>query len=104
MSSFTFKRGGTFTATVTYTPETGGLTDLLGSTITSHIKDSAGVYHELTTSLNGAGLVITIGDPYADTEEWATGEAKWDIRVSEGGVVFYSQTITFTVIPAVTLS
>ena len=104
MSSFTFKRGGTFTATVTYTPETGGLTDLLGSTITSHIKDAAGEYHTLTTSLDVTGLIITIGDPYADTEDWATGEAKWDIRVSEGGVVFYSQTITFTVIPAVTLS
>lgn len=104
MSSFTFKRGGTFTATVTYTPEAGGLTDLLGSTITSDIRDSAGVYHSLSTSLNGAGLVITISDPYGDTEDWATGEAKWDIRVSEGGVVFYSQTITFTIIPAVTLA
>ena len=104
MSSFTFKRGGTFTATVTYTPETGGLADLLGSTITSHVKDSAGTYHTLTTSLNNTGLIITIGDAYTETAEWATGEAKWDIRVSEGGVVFYSQTITFTVIPAVTLS
>ena len=104
MSSFTFKRGGTFTATVTYTPEAGGLADLLGSTITSDIRDSAGVYHSLSTSLNGAGLVITISDPYGDTADWATGEAKWDIRVSEGGVVFYSQTISFTVIPAVTLS
>jgi hypothetical protein len=104
MSSFTFKRGGTFTATVTYTPEVGGLSDLLGSTITSDIRDSAGVYHSLSTSLNGAGLVITISDPYGDTADWATGEAKWDIRVSEGGVVFYSQTISFTVIPAVTLS
>lgn len=104
MSSFTFKRGGTFTATVTYTPETGGLADLLGSTITSDIKDSAGVYHSLSTSLDVTGLIITISDPYGSTAEWATGEAKWDIRVSEGGVVFYSQTIAFTVIPAVTLS
>lgn len=104
MSSFTFKRGGTFTATVTYTPETGGLTNLLGSTITSHIRDSAGEYHALSTSLDGTGLVITIGDAYTETASWATGEAKWDIRVSEGGVVFHSQTITFTVIPAVTLS
>jgi len=104
MSSFTFKRGGTFTATVTYTPEAGGLSDLLGSTITSDIRDSAGVYHSLSTSLDVTGLVITISDPYGDTADWATGEAKWDIRVSEGGVVFYSQTISFTVIPAVTLS
>lgn len=104
MSSFNFKRGGTFTATVTYTPEVGGLTDLLGSTITSDIRDASGNYHALSTSLNGTGLVITIGDAYAETTEWATGEAKWDIRVYEGGVVFYSQTIAFNVLPAITLS
>lgn len=103
MSSFTFKRGGTFTATVTYVPETGGLTDLLGSTITSHVRDNDGNVHPLTVSLDVTGLIITIGDSYTDTANWGTGLATWDIRVSEGGVVFYSQTISFTVVRAVTL-
>ena len=103
MSSFNFKRGGTFTATVTYTPPQGGLANLLGSTITSDIKDSAGTVHSLATSLDGTGLIITVGDAYTETATWATGEAKWDIRVLVSGTVIYSETVTFTVVPAITL-
>jgi hypothetical protein len=40
MSSFNFKRGGTFSGTVTYTPPTGGLANLLGTTITSIPKET----------------------------------------------------------------
>lgn len=104
MSSFNFKRGGTFTATVTYTPPQGGLANLLGSTITSDIKDSSGTMHSLTTSLDGTGLIITVSDPATDTEDYATGEAKWDIRVKlNTGVVVYSSTVTFTVLPQITV-
>ena len=104
MSDFTFKRGSSFSATVTYTPAQGGLANLIGATITSSIKDANGVTDNLVTSLNGAGLVITATRDELYTADWHTGEARWDIRVSEGGVVFYSQTIAFTVLPAVTLS
>ena len=104
MSSFNFKRGGTFTATITYTPEQGGLANLLGTTITSDILDSAGVVHSLTTSLDGTGLIITATDPAADCAEWSTGAAKWDIKVKlNTGVVVYSSTVTFTVIPQITV-
>ena len=104
MSSFNFKRGGTFTATITYTPEVGGLANLLGTTIASDILDSAGVVHTLSTSLNNTGLVITATDPAGDTDDWATGPAKWDIRVETNvGVVVYSSTVTFTVIPQITV-
>lgn len=104
MSSFNFKRGGTFTATVTYTPEPGGLANLIGTTIKSDILDSAGVVHPLASSLNNTGLVMTISDPATDTEDWATGPAKWDIKVTlNTGVVIYSSTVTFTVIPQITV-
>ena len=104
MASFTFKRGGTFSATVTYTPETGGLANLTGTTITSDIKDSAGTIHHLTTSLDGTGLIITITDPATDSDDYATGEAKWDIEVTlNTGVVVYSSTVTFNVIPQITV-
>ena len=105
MSSFNFKRGGTFTATVTYTPEAGGLANLLGTTITSDILDSAGVVHPLSVSLDGTGLIITLTDPAADCAQWSTGPAKWDIRVQlNTGVVIYSSTVAFTVIPQITVS
>lgn len=104
MSSFNFKRGSTFPATVTYTPEAGGLANLLGTTITTDILDSAGTVHNLTNSLNGAGLVITVTGPAAGTKLWATGPAKWDIKVVlNTGVVIYSSTVTFTVIPQITV-
>ena len=104
MSSFNFKRGGSFSATVTYTPETGGLANLTGTIITSDILDSAGVRHNLTTSLNNTGLVITITDPATSTDEYSTGPAKWDIKVTlNTGVVIYSSTVTFTVLPQITL-
>jgi len=104
MSSFNFKRGGTFTATVTYTPEVGGLANLLGTTIESDILDSAGVVHPLATSLDGTGLIITVSDPATDTDDWSTGPAKWDIKVTlNTGVVIYSSTVTFTVIPQITV-
>jgi len=104
MSSFNFKRGGSFQAAVTYTPEAGGLANLTGTTITSHILDSAGVIHPLTVSLNGTGLIITLTDPAADSALYSTGPAKWDIKVTlNTGVVIYSSTVTFTVLPQITI-
>lgn len=103
MSSFSFKRGGSFQAAVTYTPTAGGLANLTGTTITSDILDSAGVVHPLTTSLDGTGLIITITEPAGSSAEWSTGAAKWDIRVElNTGVVIYSSTVTFTVLPQIT--
>lgn len=104
MSSFNFKRGGSFSAAVTYTPEAGGLANLLTTTITSHVLDSAGVIHPLSVSLNNTGLVITLSDPAADSSQYATGPAKWDIKVTlNTGVVIYSSTVTFTVLPQITI-
>jgi len=103
MSSFNFKRGGSFSAAVTYTPPEGGLANLLGTTITSDILDAAGVVSPLTISLNNTGLVITATEPAGSSELWATGPAKWDIRVALiTGVLIYSLTVTFTVLPQIT--
>jgi hypothetical protein len=105
MSSFNFKRGGTFSGTVTYTPPVGGLENLLGTTITSDVLDSAGVVHPLTLSLDNTGLIITFTDPATDSDDYATGPAKWDIRVQlNTGVVIYSSTVTFTVLPQITVN
>jgi hypothetical protein len=105
MSSFNFKRGGTFSGPVTYTPPTGGLANLTGTTITSDVLDSAGVVHPLTLSLNNTGLIITFTDPATDSADYATGPAKWDIRVQlNTGVVIYSSTVTFTVLPQITVN
>ena len=49
--------------------------------------------------------VYILEDPATDTDDWATGPAKWDIRVQlNTGVVIYSSTVTFTVLPQITVS
>ena len=97
-----FKRGATFLATVTYTPETGGLPNLIGCTVTSTIQDSGLNQHKLAVVLAEDGMSFTCKAEPSDTAVWDTGDAKWDIRFSIGGVVFYSQTILLTVASQVT--
>lgn len=96
------KRGSTFTASTIYTPEAGGLPNLIGGTATSQVLDHCGTRHSLTCTINGAGLVITTGATAAQVGEWATGLAKWDIRVEVGGVVVYTDTAELLVEPQIT--
>ena len=50
------------------------------------------------------GLIITLTDPATDCAQWSSGPAKWDIRVQlNTGVVIYSSTVSFTVLPQITL-
>lgn len=98
-----FKRSSDFTLTATYTPGTGGLANLIGYTPTSQLMDASGIRHDLTASLNGAGLVVTLSATAAQTAAWAVGSAQVDIRFTNG-TEFLTDTLSFPVIPQVTLS
>jgi hypothetical protein len=84
----TFKRGTTFSATVTYTPAAGGPANLTSTTITSSIKVVDGL--SFTAVYSGS------------TSAWAIGNAKWDIKFVTGGSTFYSETLRLSVIEQVT--
>jgi hypothetical protein len=103
-SPIPIKRGSTFTASTVYTPEAGGLPNLIGGTVTSQVLDHCGTRHSLSCTINGAGLVITTGATAAQVAEWATGLAKWDIRVEIGGVVVYTDTAELLIAPQITLA
>lgn len=96
----TFKRGTSFAATVTYTPDAGGPANLLTTTVTSGIVDAQQNYYPLTITMavNGLSFVAT----YADSSDWALGVAKWDIKFNYGGSVFFSDTLRLDVIAQVT--
>jgi FlaG/FlaF family flagellin (archaellin) len=97
----TFKRGTTFSATVTYTPAAGGPANLSSSTVTSSIKDAGGAEYDLTITIAGGGLSFTA--VYAgSTSAWALGNAKWDIKFVTAGSTFYSETLRLSVIEQVT--
>lgn len=97
------KRGGTFTASTTYTPAAGGTPNLLGATVTSQVLDSCKARHSLACALNGAGLVITSTASASLTYGMSSGPAKWDIRVELGGVVIYTETADLIIGDPVTL-
>ena len=65
----TFKRGTSFAATVTYTPDAGGPANLLTTTVTSTIKDGKKNEDDLTITMAVNGLSFVASDP--DSSDWA---------------------------------
>ena len=99
-NSTTFKRGTTFAATVTYTPAAGGPANLLTTTVASNIVDSEGTAYPLTITMAVDGLSFVAS--LTDTTGWSLGNARWDVKFTYGGVVFYSETMRLSVIDQVT--
>ena len=100
-NTVTFKRGTSFGASVAWNPESGGLANLIGVTVTSSIVDSGQNEYDLTCTVAVDGLSCTAVYP-GDTSDWATGSARWDIKFSNGGSIFYSDTMRLDVIGQVT--
>jgi hypothetical protein len=96
----TFKRGSTFGCTGTYDPGTGPAT-LADVTIQSDIIDSAYCTYSLTIvkDVDNLGFSMTY---VGDTGSWNTGLAKWDLKFTYGGSVFYSETLRLNIIDQVT--
>jgi len=101
-NTVTFKRGTSFEAAVVYTPEAGGLANLIGVTVTSTIIDADRNEYELTVVVAGNGLSFT-ADYTGDTGDWAIGTARWDIKFTQGTTIFYSDTMRLDIIGQVTV-
>lgn len=96
----TFKRATTFVASCTYTPDSGGRPNLTGVTITSDIRDAnRKVYISTVNVTSPTTFTIT----YDNTSDWSVGSAYWDIRFSENGVVFFSDTVVLNIINNITV-
>ena len=100
-TTVTFKRGTTFAATVTYTPQAGGPANLLTTTITSSIIDSDDNTYPCTITVAGDGLSFVASVP--DTTKWTLGNARWDIKFAYSTTIFYSETMRLNVIDQVTV-
>ena len=101
-NTVTFKRGTSFEAAVVYTPETGGLANLIGVTVTSTIIDADRNEYELVTVVAGNGLSFT-AEYVGDTGDWAIGTARWDIKFTNNDSVFYSDTMRLDIVGQVTV-
>jgi len=100
-NTVTFKRGSSFSASMVWNPEPGGLANLVGVTVTSSIIDTQQNEYDLTCTVAGDGLSVTFVHP-GSTSDWALGSAKWDIKFLNGGTVFYSETMRIDLIGQVT--
>ena len=101
-NTITFKRGTSFAASVVYTPESGGLANLIGVTVTSTIIDADRNEYDLTVVVAGDGLSFT-ATYEGNTGSWSTGSARWDIKFLNNDSVFYSDTMRIDVIGQVTV-
>ena len=101
-NTVTFKRGTSFQASTVWNPEVGGLANLIGVTVTSSIIDADRNEFDLVVVVAGSGLSFTATYPDS-TADWAVGTARWDIKFSNGGSVFYSETMRLDVIGQVTV-
>lgn len=101
-TTVTFKRGTTYSATVTYNPSAGAPANLLTTTVTSDIIDSAGVVYPCTITMAIDGLSFVASLPASTTAEFALGNARSDIKFVYGGTVFYSTTFRLSIIDQVT--
>ena len=100
-NTVTFKRGTSFEAAVVYTPEAGGLANLIGVTVTSTIIDADRNEYDLVVVVAGNGLSFTATYPDL-TAHWAVGTARWDIKFTNNDSVFYSETMRLVIVGQVT--
>ena len=100
-TSVIFKRGTTFAGTCSYTPDAGGPSNLTSTTIQSDIILSDGQVVPMTITKAGNGLSFTAASS-ASTANWALGTARWDIKFTYAGAVFFSDTMRLQVIDQVT--
>jgi hypothetical protein len=101
-TTVTFKRGTTYSGTVTYTPAAGGPANLLSTTVTSDIIDAVGVVYPCTITMAVNGLSFVASLPASTTSGFAIGSARSDIKFVYGGTTFFSDTFRLTVIDQVT--
>ena len=99
-NTVTFKRGTSFACSGTYEPGAGPAT-LADVTIASDIIDASRGSYALTIvkDVDNLGFTMTYD---GDSSDWAIGLAKWDLKFTYGGSVFYSETLRINIIERVT--
>ena len=100
-NTVTIKRGSSFSASMVWNPEPGGIANLIGVTVTSTIIDGQQNEYALNATVAVDGLSVAFVYP-SSTAAWAIGTAKWDIKFLNGGSVFYSETMRIDLIGQVT--
>ena len=102
MQSLTIKRGSSFSSHAAYTSTAGQPDTLAGLSFKSQVRTPAGVLVDtLAVAVDEDGLGFTITATHGTTG-WPTGPLVWDIKVTSGDVVTYTETVEIIVDARVT--
>lgn len=97
-----FSRGSSFGCTWVWTPGEGEPANLLGTAITSTLKDKCENEYDMDVVMSEDGLSFTT-NYVGDTSDWALGQANWDVRfVFPGNPITSSRTFRVIVEETVT--
>lgn len=100
-TSVTFKRTAQFYALCEYTPAEGGLSNLLGTVVTSQVRTRTGtLVADLTALMADDGLSFTL--TCDDTSTWPLDTLLWDVCVTFDGVRILTSTVTIACVQNVT--
>lgn len=99
-NKYPWKQGMSFEATCTL-PPSSSIQDLNGVVIQSSIRCSDGQVFNLNVSIpdyEKTKFILSM----MDTTAWSIGIAEWDVKISKGGKVMYTDTVEFDVINRIT--
>ena len=102
MQSICLKRGDSFAAHLTYTPQAGQPSDLTGYVFTSQVRTPSGVLVDaLTVTADSDNLGFYATAPYG-TARWPLGPLLWDFKAIFGAVVMHTETVELDIEAGVT--
>ncbi len=99
-NQYLWKQGMSFEATCTI-PASSSIPDLNGVTIESSVRSSSGqvfVLNVLIPDFEKTKFILSM----VDTTTWSIGIAEWDVKITKGGKVMYTDTVEFNVVPRIT--
>ena len=97
---YLWKQGMSFEATCTI-PVSSSIPDLNGVVIQSSIRCIDGQVFNLNVSIpdyEKTKFILSM----INTTGWAVGVAEWDVKITKGGKIMYTDTVEFNVISRIT--
>lgn len=99
-NKYPWKQGMSFEAICTI-PASSSIPDLNGVVIESSVRCFDGQVFDLNVSIpdyEKNRFILSL----LDTTSWAIGIAEWDVKITKGGKIMYTDTIEFDVIRRIT--
>jgi hypothetical protein len=101
MGTISIKQGASLSLALAFSNTDGSATSLTGATITAQVRDSSDLMiAALTASVGSSAGQATLAA--SDTSSWPIGTGRCDIKMTQAGLISFSDTFNIDVQRAVT--